>query len=299
MNRAWQRGKPIKDLRQTNSRNSGHRTLGDVICVFVSSSDPTRDVFEKVFAHFDRMWPGCPFPRFVGLTTRAAGNLANGFVIVPAIRGHGWREELAAQIESLPASIGHILLLLDDFLLLQPVNGGAIAGAAEIAAERNLAYLRLIPPARGAIMASFRYALSRLTGEQCRRLPSSEPYYSSLQAAIWRRDHLLKCLKEPGSIWDFEHFVPNGEAHWAVTRRLLHYRHVVQRSVWRAYAPQLFARVGLTFERGARPIRSRLDILYFMWEIWKFAIFGYAKMRLKSWMRTMQGRRVISTKRTG
>lgn len=261
------------------------------LAIVVSSSDPTRDVFERVFAHFGSVWPQCPYSRYVGLSSEIADRHLFGFEVLPARRRDGWRPELAAQIRALPPEIDFVLLLLDDFLLLGPVSQRSVEQALRLAVDGRWAYLRLKPVERSIWVTGLRKLAAWLGGKPAVRLQRSEPYYSSLQAAIWRRDHLLRCLEQPGSIWEFEHFVPPGADHYALTSGALPYRHVVEKGVWRAYAPQLFARLGVPFEPGRRPIRPSGDLLRFRWEQCKFGMLGYVGPKLKRIALLLLGKR--------
>ncbi|QCI79234.1 hypothetical protein E6W36_05685 [Hankyongella ginsenosidimutans] len=84
-------------------------------CLFVASSDRTRDVFDQVYAGFGKLWPYCPWPRYVGLTTAVPEASLHGFTPIATGVECGWRGELNAQIQQLPPEISHIILMLDDF----------------------------------------------------------------------------------------------------------------------------------------------------------------------------------------
>jgi hypothetical protein len=261
------------------------------ICIFVSSSDHTRDVFDRVFAGFHDLWPNCPLPLFVGLTTDPGEEIVNGFHVVTAEAESGWQQELREQLARLPAQFDHVVLFLDDFLLLAPVDTDRMIGAARAAAARNLGYLRLIPPSR-SWFAAFRH---RPGGpDTIERLPRDQPYYASLQATIWRKSHLEWCLSQAGSIWQFEHILPLADDHWAVTRPALPYRHVVEKSRWMADARRLFARAGQSFDPGTRlSLPAHTALLWRLNQI-KFGLMGYGGMRLKAWLRMRRGAQVKS-----
>ncbi len=64
----------------------------------------------------------------------------------------------------------------------------------------------------GRIVEYFRRKLDK---RPLRPMSFSEPYYSSVELAIWKRSYLRSLLRQPGSIWEFEHIVTN-ERHYAV-----------------------------------------------------------------------------------
>jgi len=260
---------------------SSSEIASDSICVFVSSSDRTRDVFLRAFAHFDRMWPTCPFPRYVGLTSHPLNDRIHGFTVVTSKGESRWAQELADQIRALPPYLEFVVLLLDDFLLLKPVQAQELEQLLRDAVRLDLPYLRLKPADRSWVVSALRRAGAILSSRRFSRLSRTEPYYSSLQASLWERQHLLECLENAGSIWQFEHIVPTGSAHWTVTRPVLNYRHVVEKAVWQGYAPLLFRRIGLTFHPGDRPMSSTRGLLRFYWTKAKFGVIGFGWVRLK------------------
>jgi hypothetical protein len=253
----------------------------DSVCIFVSSSDRTRDVFDQVFVHFGHNWPDCPSTCFVGLTTPPRTPVIGGFTVITADSESGWRQELTEQLSKLPVAFDRVLLLLDDFLLLEKVDTPGFEALVGQAREHDMAYLKMKPLDRSWI-GNFLSGLSAPT-EAVEELQPDQPYYSSLQAALWKKDHLLWCLAQPGSIWQFEHLVPQG--HWAVRKAALPYRHVVEKGRWMADTPALFRSIGQAFDPGTRAswpwsagLRWQIDRL-------KFGLIGYGGMKAKRWLR--------------
>lgn len=253
------------------------------MAVLVSSSDRTVDVFEKVFAGFQAAWPDCPYRRYVGVSTRAPRR-AHGFMPLVAGFDRGWAAELLEQLAQLPGDVDYVVLLLDDFLLQGRVDTNLVDQVASLAVAGGLPYLRLRPTERSLWVATLRSLAGAAADLTAVRLKRDEPYFSALQAAIWSRSHLQHCLRDSGSIWDFEHMIPTAD-HFAVNRRVLFYRHVVQKGQWRGYAPRYFRRETLEFEPGDRPLRGADDDRLFQLERFKFALLGYAGPRLKALLR--------------
>jgi hypothetical protein len=248
------------------------------ICLLVSSSDNTADVLRQVAPSLGGFWPDCPFDRFVGVNSAAAADTLPFRALESPLLG-GWRPELAHQIASLPTQYTHILLILDDFLLLETVETSRIIRLAARVLSDDIAYLRLVPELHSLWGGLYRTVCKRADADDIAPLPDDTPYYSSLQATIWRRDHLAARLADEGSIWDFELW-RGSEPHFAVNGPpALRYRHVVERGQWMADAPRLFARAGLPFEAGARPVANTADWFAWLWSRMKFAMVGYALYR--------------------
>jgi hypothetical protein len=252
----------------------------DHVCVLVSSSDRTRDVFNQVFAHFERFWPECAFDRYVGLTTVPQEHSLFGFKPVAAGSDMGWRDELVAQLRQLPATLDYVLLVLDDFLILKPINQSLLNKAAAEVISRQLNYARFIPVERHLFGRTLRW-LHRPKNHIFSPLSEREPYPASLQIALWRKEYLLRSLEAPGTIWDFEHARLQQDGHFAACVPLISYRHVVERGKWMPYANHLMKRVGIQFKKGTRDIYPiHYGIKWYIGKIF-FAIAGYGPSKLK------------------
>ncbi len=261
---------------------------GDSVCVLVASCDNTFDVFERVAPAWRKFWHDCPYPKFVGLNSER-GTL-EGFEVVLAPVG-GWRKELATQVRQLPYE--YVLLFLDDFLLLGSVATGRVAEFVDRGVSARLDYLRMIPISR-SLLSEFWHRLTRLAGgDSVEEIPNGHPYYSSLQVALWRKEHLLDLLGLEGSIWEFEHQAITGRAHYAAVRRTgLRYLHVVEKGRWLPAAKHLFSKASLTFEPGSRAAEPASREVHFLVGKVKFLVFGYAWLRLKRSVSRIWGGRV-------
>src|SRR5262249_15317404 len=129
----------------------------------------------------------------------------------------------------------------------------------------------------GLIIEYFRRKFCRYT---LRRLSSSEPYYSSLTIAIWKRNDLVWLLQQPGSIWDLEHIVTQ-KPHYAVWKQVFRLDNLVMKGKWSARAPQKLAQQGIRFcdkKRAFRPFKARLRDF---WGILVFQTVGFLSLRIR------------------
>lgn len=249
------------------------------VAVFVCSSDNTFDVFQRVFPALRKFWPACPYPVYVGLNEAQA---QDGIVLrAPAA---GWREELKQQIAAVPHDF--ILLVLDDFLVLEPVDQARLRALIAQAVARDLPYTRMIPATRALLPALLHRLAAFFVRDPFQVLPASIPYYSSLQIALWRKDHLLAMFGEEGNIWQFEHQRRPGVVHRALrSDPPIRYMHVVEKGRWQPHAPAMFARAGLDFDPGARALRPAGDRWLERYKTVKFMLIGYSVVRFKRWWR--------------
>ena len=247
-------------------------------CVLVNSSDSARDVFEIVYRNAETVWRGCDWPRYVGFTSQHADMY--GFKAIAADGPAGWREQLGAQLDRLPAEIEYVLRLEEDFLFLSPVDGEKLDAIAELMARTDMVYTSLVPVPRsfsGRVAEFFRRKLST---QPLRALSSSEPYYSSLNPAIWKRSYLRSLLRQPGNAWEFEHIVTD-EQHYAVWEPVLDYDALVAKGKWLPRARRRLARQGLSLANSPRPFQTVGARLRNIRQRSVFALVGFASFRIR------------------
>jgi hypothetical protein len=261
-------------------------------CVFVSSSDRGRDIFEIVFQNAEKMWRDCDWPRYAGFTRKHPD--LYGFTALAAKGPSNWQDELGDQLDQLPDGIEYVYLTFEDALFLSPVNGAKLNAIADLMVGQNLSYLSLVPLNRNAPGRVIEYVRRKLSKRPLRQLSFSEPYYSSLAAAIWKRSYLRSLLRRPGSIWDLEHVVTE-EPHYAVWESVLDHNQIVKKGQWAFHAKNLLATQGIslanskrefrTVKAGIRDIRERI-----VWEL-----VGFLSFRLRRRLNLISHRAPPST----
>jgi len=248
------------------------------LCVLVSSSDNTFDIFSIVGNSVVKEWPTDEIQMYVGLNQCLA---SQPFLGLYSKEAKNWSSELKVQINKLPSKYENIVLILDDFYFTDKVNLHLLQKSLDFFKQNNADYLRLKPIKRSWIVETL-YSL-RLNKKFAVKLGKDEPYYSSLQVAIWKRPYLCSMLEECKSIWDFEHYALPGSRHYAVSLDFVKYIHLVEKGKWFKYAPKMLKNTHIKFflKRGfvSSPFKnSRL------FNKIKFGIFGYFSFRIKKWI---------------
>jgi|APSaa5957512535_1039671.scaffolds.fasta_scaffold07399_1 hypothetical protein len=247
---------------------------------FICSSDNTHDVFDLVFLKNTSAFNSWKKEIFVG------SNVVNNnspFVTISAPLLGGWREELLYQITELKKkkSAQYVFLLLDDFYFFEPISYKAITKHALYTSKNDLDYLRLVKPRRSFLVTLCN--IFSLRKQQYTSLGLNEPYYTSLQPAIWKIDYLIKLLSSSCNIWEFEHLTYQHSKHAAVTKEFLSFTHLVEKGRW---LPKAFAFIDSSFhkimhKRGIhqysffeRPLVTKI----------KFYIFGYFILKCRKYV---------------
>ena len=259
----------------------------ETVCVFVASSDNTRDIFYQVAPSFGKHWSDCPFSIFVGLNS-PADDLPPAFqgVYAPARQ---WQKELSHQLNQLPEQIERVLLFLDDFLILSLVDTPRVLCLVEKAVRNHIRYLRLIPQSQACLPLLGSKIRHRYHPVPYEAIRENAPYNASLQIALWERKYLANMLGRAEDIWDFEHVCVPGIRHFSVVENPpIRYVHVVEKGQWEPNAESLFKVSDLPFDPTGRKIRSSRDLVQLRINKMKFAVLGYSVFRLKRWIKKLK-----------
>lgn len=235
-------------------------------------------MFEIVFQNAETIWRDCDWPRFVGFTHAHPDRY--GFKAVAARRPSDWRGELSDQLESLPPKIDYVFLTYEDALFEDAVDGKELDRIAELMVRDDLAYVSLIPLRRNLVGQAIEYFRRRFSSDPVRRLSRSEPYYSSVAAAIWKRSYLISFLRQSGSIWDLEHVVSD-EPHYAVWRAAIEHDQIVTRGKWNRRAMRKLARQGISLANSDRPFQDTRWRLRDFREMIVFQAIGFLSFRIR------------------
>jgi hypothetical protein len=252
--------------------------ISDRFCILVAASDRAKDIFEITFQNADTIWRDVNWRRYVGFTTNHPDIL--GFKSLSAKSDVEWRGRVGDYLDSLPDEIRYVLLIVEDYLFTSPINGMELNAIAEQICRNDLAYVRLVPLHRNFLGGIFEYFRRTINKRSLRPLASWEPYYSSVEPAIWKRDYLRALLRQSGTVWEFEHIV-SAERHYAVWRPVVRYVGIVGREKWHREAPRLLEQQGLSLGNSTRARQTVKFELRRIREKISFTMFGYLSFRIR------------------
>lgn len=172
-----------------------------------------------------------------------------------------WRQAIC-KIQDLGIEKG--IWYLDDFYLNSCPNYDYLKTSLAV----DCKYLRLTPYERPLI----RRNVFRNSGYE--KVPYTHPYYCSLQAAIWDLNYLDEKLVSARNIWEFEN--QKGKGHLAHVKRVMRYRHSVEKGRWKWYSKLLYSKElkGLYNLKQAEKVIS-LESFKDIGRHLKFVVFGY------------------------
>jgi hypothetical protein len=265
-------------INQTTVERHYVRPSAERFCVLVTSSDRGRDIFEIVFRNAKAIWRDCDWPRFVGFTSKHPD--IYGFTALAATGPSEWRQEVGDYLDALPDRIEYVLRMDEDALFLSPVDAAQLSSIADLMVRENLSYVSLVPLRRNLLGRLFEFFRKKLNKHPFRRLSAFEPYYSSVALAIWKRSYLRSLLRQPGTIWDFEHIVTN-EPHYAVWKPIFHQDQIVAKGKWSFRAPRQLARQGLSLAGSKREFQTFSSRLRGIRETITFQTIGFLSFRIR------------------
>ncbi len=245
-----------------------------MIAVLVACADSRRDIFDTCFAHSERIWADCRWPRYVGLNT--PGPDLYGFKVIAA-PPLDWCKQVAAYLDVLPDTITHVLLMVEDVLFMAPVDDAVLNYTVARAIAAGIRYLRLVPVRRNLIGRFVEYW--NWDDGDFRKINRDEPYYASTEMVIWERNYLRQMLDYKNDAWSFENMV-TGVDHYATWEPMFDQHQIVSKGRWARVSPKLLAKAGLAIQ-GNRPLQTARSHLRGLRENLSFNLFGFTSFRIK------------------
>jgi hypothetical protein len=221
--------------------------------VLVVSCDRYSDVWRPFFELFWRRWPDCAGPVYLGTNfLRHDDQRVQSLPIGPDVT---WASGVRRMLDRLDSD--YVLVMLEDFLLTEPVDNARIERLARLARAEQPGCLRLysiLPPPR-----------SHPRHPELGWFAPGDPYRITAQAAIWRVSTLRRLLVPGFSPWDFEFLgtqLARGmpDAIWGVREPALVYDQAVEKGRWRPQGVAICLAAGVEIDRGARPVFTREEL---------------------------------------
>ena len=162
------------------------------VAIAVVSFDKYSDVWDVFALCINKYWKDRPYKTY--LITNDASPKYNGIEIVKTGEEVSWSYRVKKALETIREE--YIMLLLEDYLISEDVDNDRVENALKYMKSNAVDYLRIAP------IPTIKNTKS---GEFATALTSNMVYGVNLQAAIWKRDYLLKVINEENlSAWEVE-----------------------------------------------------------------------------------------------
>ncbi|MBI5568417.1 MAG: hypothetical protein HY914_00575 [Desulfomonile tiedjei] len=222
------------------------------LAILVVSCDRYADLWDPFFQIFRKRWPDCPYPVFLGSNHKKYPN--QGVNPVPVGEDRGWGRNLRLMLDNM--GVRRVILFLEDFLLLTPVNTQRVQELAQLVEEQGVGCLRLYPhppPTR------------RIRGiPGLGEIRPGDDWRVSTQTAIWDTELLYSLSWPEFSAWDFESIGSlvsdrmTGRF-WGVYEPAIDYQHAVWRGKWMQSGLAICREAGVSVDPAARGIMSETE----------------------------------------
>ena len=217
--------------------------------ILVASCDAYRDLWKPFFSLLQRHWPDCPYPIFLGSNRTSYQDER----VKPLLVGDdvSWSSSTRLMLARLQTP--YVLMLLDDFLLLERVETAELEGLLASLVRLDGAYLRLRPFPRPDV----RLARFPMIGE----IDIGAPYRASLQAAFWHRESLLELLRDEEDPWQMEARGARrsdlmARGFYSTWHPALAYYAAVTRGKWTPYGVAVCREQGVAVDLETRPVMT-------------------------------------------
>lgn len=166
--------------------------------VLVLSCDKYSDIWPPFFNFFDRYWPNCPYPVYLG-----TNNTPFQHPKVKTIFSHRnttWSDELEVILHQITEK--YIIIILEDYFISKAVNNNEINELIFAMKETNAAYIKL-----AAFPKKYDNLWPHTKLEKFPNLASihkGSKYRVCLQAALWDKYLLQELLNTSENPWQFE-----------------------------------------------------------------------------------------------
>ncbi|HVP81266.1 MAG TPA: hypothetical protein VMV04_25525 [Thermodesulfobacteriota bacterium] len=164
------------------------------LSIFICSCDKYSDIWDPFFKLFFKYWPDCHYEIYLVTNFNKYDNPAVNSLCVG--EDLNWSSTVHKALEKVTSS--HILFLQEDYLLTERVKGKDIDIIFNYIIKKDISYFRMYPcPGPDKIIGWINnYEIGEIT--------KSQPFRTSLQAAIWNRQYFMSLLSKDESGWEFE-----------------------------------------------------------------------------------------------
>ena len=161
------------------------------MAIAIISFDGYSDIWDVFALCINKFWKDRAYKTY--LVTNDAHPLYEGIKIVNTGREVSWSHRVRTALDSIPEE--YVLLLLEDYLISEKVDNAKVGEALTYMINEGLDYLRIAPIPK----------IKKAKHVQFAPITSKTLYGVNLQAAIWKKEYLLKTLSDENlSAWEFE-----------------------------------------------------------------------------------------------
>ncbi len=161
------------------------------IGILVVSNDKYSDLWEPFFQAFFKFWSDCPYDIYLVSNFRTFNKYGIHNILVG--KDISWSDNLISALRQFPYD--YLILFIEDLFIVEKVNTEEVKKTINWAIENDVNYLRLIPSQKPD------KPFNNLVG----MVSPGTIYRTSTQLPVWKKEVLLKLLRNGESAWEFEY----------------------------------------------------------------------------------------------
>lgn len=163
--------------------------------IAIFSFDGYADLWEPFFDAWFRFWPDCPYPIYLQTNNLTYDNPRIQCISVGDDRD--WSTSARAFLNQIPEN--YVIAVMEDYLLLRPVDGSRIKDLVNYSIDNDIGCLRLYASPGPNVEIN-----TDLISERIGVLQEGDEYRLSLQAGIWNKNTLYDLIVPGESAWSLE-----------------------------------------------------------------------------------------------
>ncbi len=221
------------------------------MAILVPSFDKYSFLWPIFFKLFKKNWSDCPYKVYLG-----SNFLSSDLDWVTDIKigtDTTWGLKVSKMLQQIPEE--YVLIILEDFFIIGPVNNSVIDHALKFMTSKNIDCFGLHAcPGPEPFVESEDKPFGEL-------LPG-QPYRVNAQVSIWKKGSLLKLLRPQYSPWDFETWGTQAAKRmnlsiWGSYKPIIHYQQAIGGGKWFREAVDICKENGFEFNFSERGFYER------------------------------------------
>lgn len=169
----------------------------DDVSILIVGFDGYIDVWDHFFSLINKYWFERPKTY---LATSVLTPEYDNVTVIPAGSGSEWSKRTFNALKKI--NTPYIILMLEDFFVTDYVDNKLLKESIDLIKKHDIKFYQLLIQAIGKQRKSYRRFINY---DFVRVIPTDKRYALNLQAAIWNKDFLMKCIGEGNyNAWFFE-----------------------------------------------------------------------------------------------
>jgi hypothetical protein len=261
------------------------------LSILILSCDRYSDLWPVFFKLFEKYWPDCPYPVYLGTNEKQFYRPNINLLRIGV--DEGWALGAKRMLEFIQSD--YVLIILEDFFFFRTVDTQQVTMLFKALVGLNGAYLRLRP---------FPSPDSKTFHPNIGLIEHGAPYRVALQAAIWKKDVFLHLLTPGENPWQMElrgtvRSEQMTESFYSVWQPVFYYHAGVTKGEWTTSALRQLRQEGILPDLTARPLMTRsksLQLEFTRWinrfinmVPWKFRRKIGDSLRKEGWLKPREG----------